>query len=98
MVPGGMRRLLTAVVLLGLIALSANRYLPLRSLWRHGSSQSSSGCKIKGNISASGQRIYHVPGQPYYDATRIDVTRGERWFCSEAEARAAGWRKAHGYK
>ena len=23
---------------------------------------------------------------------RIDEGRGERWFCSEAEARAAGWR------
>src|SRR5690348_9641358 len=95
---GGMRTLLAAVVLLGLIALLANRYLPLRSLWHHGSLQSSSSCKIKGKISASGRRIYHVPGQPYYDATRIDVARGERWFCSEAEAQAAGWQKAHGYK
>lgn len=52
-------------------------------------------CKIKGNISvSSGERIYHVPGQSYYAETRISVGKGERWFCSEAEARAAGWRKA----
>ncbi len=51
-------------------------------------------CKIKGNISAGGERIYHVPGQEYYDATRISRLRGEKWFCSEAEARAAGWRRA----
>lgn len=52
-------------------------------------------CKIKGNISMNnGQRIYHVPGQPYYTKTRISLTKGERWFCSESEARAAGWRKA----
>lgn len=51
------------------------------------------GCLIKGNISDNG-RIYHRPGQEYYDATRIDTRRGERWFCSEAEARAAGWRAA----
>lgn len=52
-------------------------------------------CKIKGNVSyASGERIFHVPGQEYYSQTRISITRGERWFCSEAEARAAGWRKA----
>jgi len=51
------------------------------------------GCVIKGNISASG-RIYHRPGQRDYDRTRIDPVRGERWFCSEAEARAAGWRAA----
>jgi endonuclease YncB( thermonuclease family) len=48
-------------------------------------------CLIKGNISKSG-RIYHVPGSRWYSRTRIDRSRGERWFCSEAEARAAGWR------
>lgn len=56
--------------------------------------QSKAGCVIKGNISKSGERIYHVPGQRYYDVTVISPERGERWFCSEAEARRAGWRKA----
>lgn len=51
------------------------------------------GCRIKGNISDGG-RIYHRPGQDYYAATGIDPARGERWFCSEADARAAGWRAA----
>jgi len=55
----------------------------------------SSGCNIKGNISIdTGERIYHVPGQEYYDETRISWGHGERWFCSETDARAAGWRKA----
>ena len=55
----------------------------------------SSGCNIKGNISYSGgQRIYHMPGQHYYDDTVIDPRKGERWFCNEAEAQAAGWRPA----
>ena len=57
------------------------------------SSRAGSSCRIKGNISSSG-RIYHVPGGYYYDRTRINTTNGERWFCSEAEARAAGWRRA----
>ena len=53
------------------------------------------GCDIKGNISInSGARIYHVPGQKYYDDTKIRYEYGERWFCSEAEARKAGWRKS----
>ncbi len=52
-------------------------------------------CAIKGNINAKGKRIYHLPGGKWYDRTRIDPAKGERWFCSEAEARAAGWRKAH---
>jgi hypothetical protein len=51
-------------------------------------------CRIKGNISENG-RIYHVPGQRYYTATRINRLRGERWFCSEAEARSAGWRRSN---
>lgn len=52
-------------------------------------------CIIKGNVSFNtGERIYHVPGCPYYDATVIDERYGERWFCSEDEARANGWRKA----
>jgi len=48
-------------------------------------------CGIKGNIGSSG-KIYHVPGSPAYDKTRIDESKGERWFCSEEEAREAGWR------
>ena len=37
-----------------------------------------------------------VPGHAYYDQTMVSQTKGERWFCSEAEAQAAGWRKAKG--
>lgn len=51
-------------------------------------------CAIKGNISSSGEKIYHVPGQRYYERTKIDEGKGERWFCSEKEAIEAGWRKA----
>lgn len=51
-------------------------------------------CPIKGNISRKGKRIFHLPGSRWYDRTRIDPSQGERWFCSEAEARKAGWRKA----
>ena len=51
-------------------------------------------CRIKGNISADGARIYHLPGQEFYTRTRISAEKGERWFCSEAQARASGWRRA----
>lgn len=50
-------------------------------------------CLIKGNISKNG-KIYHVPGQRYYGNTKISAARGERWFCTEDEARAEGWRKS----
>jgi len=52
------------------------------------------GCNVKGNIGARGERIYHLPGQEYYSRTVINWFQGERWFCSEDAARAAGWRKA----
>jgi micrococcal nuclease len=57
-------------------------------------SPSSAACLIKGNISGDGEKIYHVPGQRYYDETKIDTTKGERWFCTRAAAQAAGWRAA----
>lgn len=51
-------------------------------------------CLIKGNISAAGEKIYHLPGCGSYAKTKIDEARGEKWFCAESEALAAGWRKA----
>lgn len=53
------------------------------------------GCDIKGNISFdSGAKIYHLPYQRYYAATVINPAYGERWFCTEQEAVANGWRRS----
>ena len=52
------------------------------------------GCVIKGNINRRGDRIYHMPFHQHYGRTKIDEAKGERWFCSEEEAQAAGWRRA----
>ncbi|KKS44073.1 MAG: Micrococcal nuclease-like protein [candidate division CPR1 bacterium GW2011_GWA2_42_17] len=57
-------------------------------------SASNPSCAIKGNISAAGEKIYHLQGCGSYAKTTIDESRGERWFCSESEAQSAGWRKA----
>ncbi len=75
-----------------------------RGIWsncQQGSSESNpqtttsdSNCQIKGNISSSGEKIYHLPSQRYYNQTTIDESKGERWFCTEDEAIAAGWRKS----
>jgi len=52
-------------------------------------------CDIKGNIGfVSKEKIYHLPGMEFYDQTVIDPFLGERWFCTEAEAVANGWRKS----
>lgn len=66
-----------------------------RGLWEACSQETpKSDCDIKGNISTSGEKIYHLPGCGSYAKTQIDEKRGERWFCSEKEAQEAGWRKA----
>ncbi|PEP46833.1 hypothetical protein [Bacillus pseudomycoides] len=44
-------------------------------------------CNIKGNKNSKGEKIYHMPGQQFYDKTNA-----EEMFCSEAEAKAAGYR------
>lgn len=49
-------------------------------------------CSIKGNISGSGEKIYHTTASPWYAHTKINEGKGERWFCSEEEAVQAGWR------
>jgi endonuclease YncB( thermonuclease family) len=48
----------------------------------------SGGCNIKGNRGSHGW-IYHVPGMPYYAQTQA-----EEMFCTEAQAQAAGYRRA----
>jgi len=81
-------------IALGLLAVSAAGIMSAEDLLSS-LSQTAKDCNIKGNISIStGERIFHVPGQEYYAATKISPQYGERWFCSEAEAWAAGWRKA----
>jgi hypothetical protein len=68
--------------------------------WRRGkriaaepaNGNATSQCLIKGNISSRGERIYHVPGGQFYSRTKISPEKGERLFCSEADAEAAGWR------
>jgi len=50
-------------------------------------------CLIKGNISQQGN-LYHLPDCPSYDSVVINEAQGEKWFCSEDEAQAAGWEKA----
>lgn len=61
--------------------------------WQVAEQSAPNGCSIKGNISKNG-KIYHMPWSKWYGRTKISIDKGERWFCNEAEARAAGWRAA----
>ncbi len=63
--------------------------------WRRGLGSAGhlpTGCMIKGNINRKGDQIYHAPGTRSYGATRIDESKGERWFCNKQDAENAGWR------
>ena len=57
-------------------------------------------CLIKGNVNSKGERIYHEPRDRDYDRVVMKdcdhnvCAKGKRWFCSEADAEAAGWRHA----
>ena len=54
------------------------------------------GCSIKGKFAVRARvtgnvGIYHLQGCPSYPA----LTQPDRWFCSEEDAEAAGFRKAY---
>lgn len=59
--------------------------------WEEAKREAPDGCPIKGNV-RGGRRFYVVPWARGYERVRVSASRGERWFCSEAEARAAGFK------
>lgn len=81
-----MNTLFIIVVICG-IALFANRLLSHNMIRKPG-------CDIKGNISWNNdKKLYHLPGMKDYEITEISPEKGERWFCTESEAIANGWKK-----
>jgi hypothetical protein len=61
--------------------------------WEEAKRAAPNGCPIKGNVSR-GRRVYVLPWARGYERVKITRRRGERWFCSETEAQAAGWKPA----
>lgn len=59
--------------------------------WDQAKQSAPGGCPIKGQV-VSGRKYYVLPGSDDYARIRIRERRGERWFCSEQEASAAGWK------
>lgn len=47
---------------------------------------------VKGNVNREGKRTYFTPVDAYYDKVVVDPALGEALFCSEEDARAAGFR------
>jgi len=55
------------------------------------------GCNIKGNISrGQGTKIYYFPGCSNYSLTLIEKDLGDRWFCTESQAKKAGFKRGGG--
>lgn len=50
---------------------------------------------IKGNISSEGKKTYHVPTGEYYATVEVDPSAGEAFFCSEDDAKAAGFKRSY---
>lgn len=52
-------------------------------------------CNIKGNIdSATYEKFYHLPNCSHYKQTILNLAYGDQWFCSEKEAKKAGFQKS----
>ncbi len=64
-------------------------------IWAEAKRTAPEGCPIKGLVRGAG-RIYSMPWSAGYDGRKVREVRGERWFCSEDEAQAAGFRLAEG--
>ena len=62
-------------------------------IWDEARQRAPNGCPIKGNVTRRG-KVYVMPWASNYRRVRISKSRGERWFCSEQAARAAGWQSA----
>ena len=50
--------------------------------------------KIKCNISADGDKVYHMPGDRLYNVTKIDKSKGEMYVRTETEALENGFRRS----
>ncbi len=65
-----------------------------RSVWSSSCQKPpSSNCRIKGNIRQGFKtKIYHMPACYNYEKIVVNEKDGDRWFCSEKEAQAEGFR------
>lgn len=66
-----------------------------RGVWSSFCQTKKENCLIKGNFRIGDHtRIYHTPDCYNYDRITIKPGTSDRWFCTEEEARLAGFRKS----
>lgn len=62
-------------------------------IWEEAKRAAPEGCPIKGYTRAA-DRLYAMPWASGYDGAKVRTVKGDRWFCSEEEARSAGFKAA----
>lgn len=71
-----------------------------KGVWGECHKSGRAGCEIKGNVekrsgeTKGGRKLYFYPGCSEYGAVVVERELGEEWFCSEQEAKAAGYVRA----
>lgn len=66
-----------------------------RGIWSSECTSEREGCVIKGNYhKGTKQRVYHLPDCYNYNQININPNESDRWYCTEAEAQAAGFTKS----
>ncbi|MFN0217689.1 MAG: thermonuclease family protein [Hyphomicrobium sp.] len=62
-------------------------------VWEEAKRAAPDGCPIKG-VMRAGEGVYAMPWSSDYVESRLRDSKGDRWFCSEQEARDAGFKPA----
>lgn len=62
---------------------------------RSGCETPPAGCVVKGDVEPNGAHFFYLPNDAGYSSVRVELGKGDRWFCALGDAQAAGWtRKA----
>lgn len=83
-----------STVILGAHSVPSTAQRALVSNATENSAPPTGNCLIKANLSSTPQCKYHVPGGRFYDRLSMQPSSSRRWFCTEAEAQAAGCRRS----
>ena len=84
----------------GRLGIWSGTFVPPRE-WREGQrlpeereyAAGQAACRIKGAVTGAGERLYYGPLDDAFETIGIDPGRGDRLFCSDDEAREAGWKR-----
>lgn len=65
-----------------------------KGLWSFCAPNPEVGCQVKGNYDKRGHRFYHLPSFRHYPQVKVNLENGDQWFCTEEEAKTAGFTRA----